>query len=171
MSDEKYTSSTYEVEKITGSRVTKIKGRFVTQFRVQWQNDVKTWEGVETLGHLPLLMEEFRDRSKKKAIDELRARTKTLSQETLTQIAAFPQIPGDILGKLKSDLEYVPKGNEIVEDVMYERGIGSDNFVAVRFVGLTGLRFVRKFVFEYYFPVSACYFTLEQTQMCLQLKK
>lgn len=148
----------YEVASITRSRVEKtLNGEYRTEFRVKWKGFKElTWEPMEFLADkCPLLFESLQKESAKKMRKSLHNATAAVP----TKIPNFPQIPAKILSQFKDPIEFVPNGNEVVENIVHEicRN-GSVIFWLVSFIGGPNLVYVRQCVMEYYFPTDSAFF-------------
>lgn len=157
-------SSLYLVEKICDSKIEKVVGGFKTKFLVKWSSTPpsKTWEPIENVYHLPLLMAEFQEESAKKLRDKVKSTKEELSQKTLGNLPKFPSPGRQVLSALEREKEFVPLGDEVIDDVMCINDQNGISYVTVRFTKSNDIFELRDFVFEYFFPVSACYNMMNQ---------
>jgi hypothetical protein len=152
---------TFTVENILKSRIN--QDSLKCEFKVKWvgykEKEDQTWEKTENLDHLPLLMRNFRIRTR----NALLKSAGDPKEDVAVTIPAMPKIPADIMRKLRANSdprEFFPEGTEgfargILELISEESG---RELWRVEFEKLDQPVFVRKDIAFYYWPEDAAIF-------------
>lgn len=145
-----------------------------TRFLVKWKKwdkpEDNTWETLDAVYKCPLLLREL---AKKKRQTLIRPMKDRLPQDGQDAMPELKQIPNSILAKFKDPMEFIPNGNEKVEEICNER-LSNDKKVLLWKVIFKGDRrpcFVRKCVVCYYWPFEASLFMTLQVSRSAKLKK
>ena len=146
----------WEFTGFSQSQIVKENGHFVTKFQVKWMTKEKTFEPMEELYHCPLMFEQFEKDQRKKLLAPLRKSKK--NPDLTDPMANVPTIPFKILDTFNDKEEFLPKGSEIVMEILSERLKEGEMFWLVMFKGVQGFCLVRKCIMEYYFPFASAFF-------------
>lgn len=129
------------------------------EFFVKWKgfpSSGNTWEPVDHVYHCLELLLEYEKKKEAKLKSDSKGH---LSESAISQLPLFKVLSSDILNKLKDPQEYIPRGNEIianmVSEVTSEAGVPLWNVV---FEGDIFPRAVRKAVMVYYWPIESSLF-------------
>lgn len=145
----------YPVERIITHKVTKWG---VTKFKLKWSppDEGLTYEAIENIAHLPLMIKKYQMR------EEMKLRNRMRNGGSCQNVVKFqfPKISQSLELKLRHPAEsYAPLGTEkvlkILEEIKVDKGIV---LWLVQFEGLEVPHFVNKQRIIYYFPlISALY--------------
>jgi hypothetical protein len=138
----------------------------ITKFKLKWcptpvaeDETEETYEPIETIQHLPLLMKKYQMREELK----FRRRLKKGVKANISVRFQFPKIKTCLALKLKHPAEsYIPQGCEKIEKILEE--IETDTGVVlwlVKFEGMEIAHFVNKQRILYYFPLFSCLYINE----------
>jgi hypothetical protein len=152
----------FKVHRITRSRLARVAGGTVrTEFHVKWVGEVGervkfTWEPMEAVSMCPLLLEEMEEKVAREQLSTLGDARH--DDETLRAMSKFPVIRSEFKSKFALPAEFIPHGNETVQDIFGESNYRGVMLWSVKFMGKPGFYFIRKCVMEYYFPVESAFF-------------
>jgi len=134
----------------------------VTRFRMKWcpPDDDESMEPIETIHHLPILVQKYLLREKAKFLQRFR-KSKLVSKEVVP--FQFPKLKKNIEAKLKHPAEsYIPIGSETVSKILEEVEVGRGvTLWLVQFLGFDTPHLVNKQRIVYYFPLKACLYVHE----------
>lgn len=140
------------------------------QFRVRWEGfnaDDDTWEPIDHLYQLPIVLSEFIDKQKKSLGDRLKGR---IPSEVTENMSPFKPLDDAITRKLTDPEEVIPVGDEELANIQREVISGEGNFlwwVVFKHDNLPCC--VRKSVISYYWPMHASMFLTRQVKMAEKL--
>lgn len=129
-----------------------------TRFKVQWCVDgvVSTsWEPIECLAEVPLLMYKFEQKAMNKWIKEcMRSGGKVVGLRPPIHPKAYTNHHAG---------EFQPNGRQSVKKILRRLTNRSDDVFVVKFHNISGEKIVKKCVMDYYYPIDVISF-LKQAQ-------
>jgi hypothetical protein len=149
----------YKIESVVRHE---IRNDLTCEFFVKWREwapKYNTWEPLAKFIESPLLLKNFKIRSRNELI-KAAGRAVDISEEAQLSIPSFAQIPVGKLRKMKAQAdpeEYFPRGTETVKHAITRIQRPSSNLMLwkVDFEGFKAPRFVREALFTYYWPELA----------------
>jgi hypothetical protein len=171
-SSESDTIGDFTVEDIRDHRFNHKKMR--TEFNMKWkgyEKEENSWEPLENVYKCPILLENMEKRKRAslaKPLSKIKA-SKIVKEAVITTLPRFQSLGPDVIRKFKDPSEFVPRGTEIFGWLKSEC-ISNDNDILwkVYFKASEStpdsnqkkmtVRYVRKSVMSYYWPVEAALF-------------
>lgn len=158
----------YEVQNILASRIN--SENLLAEFRVRWTGYTigeSTWEPLDSLYKLPILIKDFVDKEKK----SLARRIKDHAPKEITDgMSPFKPIPEAEANKFLGPGIFLPVGDEELVQIQGETMSTEGHFLwTVVFKEDMQPCLVRKQVVCYYWPFEACMYMNRQVEMAQKL--
>ena len=147
----------YEVEDIIDHQINIDSLR--AEFRVKWvgySKDECTWEPIDHVYHLPVVLNDFIEKNKTALHRRLKDRVPT---EMTENMSPFKPLDESIIKKFTDPEETIPTGDEELLNIQKEFTSTEGNFLWVVVFNHDKLPcFVRKSIISYYWPFHASMF-------------
>lgn len=154
--------NTFLVESISKHRIN--PDSLQCEFSVKWKGwDKKdnTWEPLSNVRDVPLILRNFSLKSRAGILKE----TGEISEEAAAAIPNFPQIPNELLAKMKASSdprEFFPTGTETFVRVVSQFVDPNSKLMLwkVYFDNFAAPRFIREAIMSYYWPEDSALFSV-----------